>query len=71
MGFSGVIIMHQLHVIFLGNFRGWNLSQYWAEWGKELEKEAICAHDDKCYHEDFIRGPFYIFSVADFSFHTF
>lgn len=32
---------------------------------------AICAHDDEFSHGDFVRGPFYIFSGADFPLHTF
>lgn len=52
--------------IFWGEFSAWNLS-----WWGGLEKDAICAHDDECHHGDFTRGPFYIFSGADFPFHTF
>lgn len=55
---------------FEGEFSGWDWNRYWGRWGG-LGKDAICARDDVCYHGDFMRGPFYIFSRADFPFRTF
>lgn len=71
---QALLVLSRIYCIevFLGAFNGWDLSWYW-DGGEEraLEKDAICAHNDECHHGDFTRGPLYIFSGADFPFHTF
>lgn len=72
MGSPGVI-GHLLHFSILGQIQWMELKLILGVgkgWG-DLGKDAIWACDDECYHGDFMRGPFYIFSRADFPFHTF